>query len=138
MIFGKIYCSPHAIDRFRTRIMTHRQLLNEESDRETIKKIYREIDFKNVLKIVTFGDKYKFVFTKRSTELRFEKSRNGKFWVLVTCVRYDRLLQTEEPLDIKDIRGSYYKYGIRTAISIREKQKERFENKENNLNLEEI
>lgn len=137
MIFGKIYCSPHAIERFRKRIMSHRQLLNEESDSETIKKILREIDFKNVMKIVSFGDKYKFVFTKRNTELRFEKSRNGKFWVLVTCVRYQRMIESEEPLSLNDIKGKK-SYGIRTAIKIREMQKLEFENKKEEVNLEEV
>lgn len=137
MIFGKIYCSPHAIERFRSRIMVHRQMLNEETDKETIKKIYREIDFKNVMKIVTFGDKYKFVFTKRHTELRFEKSRNGKFWVLVTCVRYKRMTESEEPLSPKFINGKN-SYGIRTAIEIRERQKLEFENKKEEVDLEEV
>lgn len=137
MIFGKIYCSPHAIDRFKKRIMSHRQLLDEESDSEIIKKIHREIDFKNVMKIVNFGDKYKFVFTKRNTELRFEKSMNGKFWVLVTCVRYPRLMESEEPLSLNDIKNKKY-FGIRTAIEIREKQKIDFENKKEKINMEEI
>lgn len=137
MIFGKIYCSPHAIERFKIRIMAHRQLLNEESDSEIIKKIHREIDFKNVMKIVSFGDKYKFVFTKRNTELRFEKSRNGKFWVLVTCVRYPRLTKSEEPLSLNDIKDKKL-YGIRTAIKIREKQKIEFENKKEKFNMEEV
>lgn len=137
MIFGKIYCSPHAIERFKNRIMSHRQLLDEENDAEIIKKIHREIDFRNVIKIVTFGDKYKFVFTKRNTELRFEKSRNGKFWVLVTCVRYPRLIKSEEPISLDDIKGKKY-FGIRTAIEIREKQKIDFENKKEEFDMEEI
>lgn len=137
MIFGKIYCSPHAIERFKNRIMSHRQLLDEENDAEIIKKIHREIDFGNVIKIVTFGDKYKFVFTKRNTELRFEKSRNGKFWVLVTCVRYPRLIKSEEPISLDDIKGKKY-FGIRTAIEIREKQKIDFENKKEEFDMEEI
>lgn len=137
MIFGKIYCSPHAIERFKNRIMSHRQLLDEESDEEIIKKIHREIDFRNVMKIVSFGDKYKFVFTKRNTELRFVKSRNGKFWVLVTCVRYPRLIKSEEPISLDDIKGKKY-FGIRTAIEIREKQKIDFENKKEEFDMEEI
>lgn len=137
MIFGKIYCSPHAIERFKKRIMSHRQLLEEESDEEIIKKIHREIDFRNVMKIVSFGDKYKFVFTKRNTEFRFEKSMNGKFWVLVTCVRYPRLIKSEEPISLDDIKGKKY-FGIRTAIEIREKQKIAFENKKEEFDMEGI
>lgn len=122
----KILISDHCIERYRERIMSHRRWNDPESKQETIKKINREIDPRNILKVVYYGDDYKFVFTKKHTEFRFEKSNDRKFWVLVTCVRYTRLLASEEPCDIEQIREGHI-YGIRTAIKIREKKKIMYE-----------
>lgn len=130
MIFGRVHISPHAIERYKERIMSHRHIAENEPNSEISKRIYKEIDLRNTIKTVNFGDKYKFIFTKSNTEFRFEKSRDGKKWIMVTCVRYPRLLASEEPLSINDLDGNTT-YGIRTAIKIREKQKNEFEDKFN-------
>lgn len=122
----KIHVSDHCIERYRERIMAHRHWNEPETKTETIKKIKREIDPRNILKVVYYGDDYKFVFTKKHTEFRFEKSNDRKFWVLVTCVRYTRLLASEEPCNIEQIREGHV-YGIRTAVKIREKKKKMYE-----------
>lgn len=122
MIFGKVNISPHAVERYKERVMTHRQLDISLPKKEIIKIILKEIDLKNTIKTITFGDKFRFIFTKSNTEFRFEKSRDGHYWIMVTCVRHARLLASEEPISIDDLDGST-PYGIRTAILIREKQK---------------
>lgn len=118
--------SDHSIERYRERIMRHRHLLDDEPKSKTIKKICREIDPRNVMKVVNYGDDYKFIFTKKHTEFRLERSNDRKFWILVTCVRFVRLMESEEPLSIEEVKRGRV-YGIRTAIKIREKKKLEYE-----------
>lgn len=125
----RMMISEHCIDRYKERVMTHRRWDQPEPRSVTETKIKRELNLRNIKKVVNYGDKYKFIFTKQHTEFRFEKSNDGKFWVLVTCVRYPRLLASEEPVDLEQIRDGHI-YGIRTAIQIRENKKVLFEAKE--------
>lgn len=126
MIFGKIQVSPHAINRYKERVLYHRRLSTDISDKKIRDLILKEIDLRNIIKTVSFGNKYKFLFTKSNTEFRFEKSRDGNYWILLTVVRHRRLLASEEPLSINSIKKNQV-YGIRTAIAIRESQKQKFE-----------
>lgn len=126
MIFGKIQISPHAISRYKQRVLVHRHLPTDISNKSIEGKIKKEIDLRNTMKTVTFGNKYKFVFTKSNTEFRFEKSRDDNYWIMLTVVRHSRLLASEEPLSIHSLKRNQ-PYGIRTAIAIRESQKEKFE-----------
>lgn len=121
-----INISDHSIQRYRERIMSHRHWNDDEPKSETMKKIRREIDPRNVLKVVNYGEKYKFIFTKKHTEFRFERSNDRTCWILVTCVRFVRLMESEEPIDISQIKRGHI-YGIRTAIKIREKKKLEYE-----------
>lgn len=118
--FGKYIVSPHAIERYIERVMNHRNQLNPEPSKVTERKIRNELSLKNVLATVNFGEKYKFIFTKSNVEFRFERKTND-LWVLTTCIRHLRLMESEEPLNYRKIkRGDVY--GIRTAILIRKHQ----------------
>lgn len=126
MIFGKVYISPHAINRYRERVLSHKRI-NDDSDKNVVSRILRDIRLSNTIKSITFGDEYRFVFTKSNVEYRFEKSRDKKSWIMVTCIRHRRMVESEEPISLSDISDK--NYGIRTAIRIREQQKEKFDNK---------
>lgn len=126
MIFGHIIFSDHAIERYRERILKHKNLDMEMDRKDVIKLILRDISYKNIKKIVNYGN-YKFVFTRYNCEFRFERSHDNKSWVLLTVVRYKRLLPFEEPLHIEDLDEGNIVYGIHTAIKIREKKKREFE-----------
>lgn len=129
LVFGYIIFSDHAIDRYKTRVLQRKGIGYNELSLEKIKgNILKDVAFQNVRKIVSFGADYKFVFTRNNLEFRFErsKSKNKETWVLITVVRYNRVLPWEEPLDIdlsKCKDGEVQKMGIGVAIKIREQQK---------------
>ena len=133
LIFGYVIFSQHAIDRYKTRVLKRKEIgYNELSDKKIKNKILQEVSFKNVRRIVSFGNDYKFVFTKSNLEFRFErsKSKHAESWVLTTVVRYNRVLPWEEPLviDFENVKkGEVKNMGIKVAIDIREKQKLKYE-----------
>lgn len=141
LIFGYIIFSQHAIDRYKTRVLKRREIgYNELSDKKIKNIILREVSFKNVRRIISFGNDYKFVFTKNNLEFRFErsKSKHTESWVLTTVVRYNRVLPWEEPLivDFDNVeKGEVKNMGIKVAMDIREKQKINYESrkKENEM-----
>jgi len=131
IIFDDFDVSQHALERFRERVMLTRNLNISENKEKTVEKIKRELDGRNIKKVINFGDKYKYIFTKRNTEFRFIRSHSNNFWILTTVVDYPKMLLSEEPLSIEEINGSI-KFGITTAIKIREKQKLEYEMELNN------
>lgn len=133
LIFGHIIFSDHAIHRYKTRYLEHKGFGYDELSIEDIKgRILKQVSFRNVKKIVNFGDEFKFVFTKNNLEFRFKRSnsKNKDTWILQTVVRYVRVLPWEEPIDI-DLdnvpRGQTQRLGIGVAIKVREKQKLEYE-----------
>lgn len=124
MIFGDIIITKHSIKRYRERILPHYGIDKDISDGEVIKMMYKDLNYRSIKEIVNFGNDLKFVFTRNHKEFRFEKSNNGKRWVLLTVVRYRRMFAHEEPLeDAKGIK----QYGINHEIEYRKKQKIKYE-----------
>lgn len=126
MILGNIIISEHAIQRYRQRVVKHRQLDNEDelTSREIKKMIYNDLYYKNIREIIKFKDDFKFVFTRNNCEFRLEKSADDKSWVMLTVVRYKRMFPHEEP-QISDSGEKIY--GIRHEIDVRKKQKLEYE-----------
>lgn len=126
MIFGKIFIHEHAIERYKTRVMLHRNLDINESNSKIKRRILNELNLKNVIKTIRYGEKYCYVFTRSNVEFRFEKGGSkSDAWNLMTVIKHNRMLESEEPIDIENIKGQ--KYGIRTAIRIRERDKAKWE-----------
>lgn len=124
MIIGSIIITKHSIKRYRERILPHYGIDEDIENSEVIKMIYKDLNYKAIKEIVYFGDKLKFVFTRQNKEFRFEKSNDGKRWILLTVVRYKRMFPHEEPLE--DAKGNKH-YGINHEIEYRKKQKIKYE-----------
>lgn len=116
MTFGKVFFSAHAIERYRQRVLTHKNMNTEIPKKDVISMIYRDIDYKHIKEIVSFANDYKFVFTRHSTEFIF-KNENGT-WILITVIRYKRYLAFE------DLQN---KESIFNSIKNRKKQKIEYE-----------
>ena len=126
MITENIIISDHSIRRYRQRILTHRQILDDDIPKHEIKKmIFRDLHYRNIKEIVNFGQDYKFVFTKKHEEFRFEKSFDRKSWVLLTVVRYKRMFPHEDYV-ISEETGDKI-YGIKHEIKVRKEQKIEYE-----------
>lgn len=133
MLFGNIVFTSHAIEKYRERVLTHKNI-EDLSDKQIKKLILRDVSFKNVREIVNFGDEYKFVFTRYNCEFRFKKINNDN-WLLMTVIRYKRIMKWEE-LDYYDLENmtkeEIKNAGIGAAIQVRKNKKLEYE-KEHNL-----
>lgn len=126
MITENIIISDHSIKRYRQRILTHRQILDDDIPKHEIKKmIFKDLHYKNVKEIVNFGQDYKFVFTKKHEEFRFEKSFDRNSWVLLTVVRYKRMFPHEDYVIYEETGDKIY--GIKHEIKVRKEQKIEYE-----------
>lgn len=117
MIFGKVYFSDHAIERYRQRVLSHKNLDESMPKKDVISMIFRDIDYKHVKEIVSFKDEYKFVFTRHNTEFIFKREKN--IWLLITVIRYKRFMSYE--------RAPKSKESIYFNIENRKKQKIEYE-----------
>ena len=96
--------------------------------------INKEIKDRNIIEIISFGNKFKFVFTKYHCEYRFEWDSRQKTWVMLTVIRYKRVLPHLEASSMEDLleNGDDIERGTRTAIEIRKYQKELWDKNDNN------
>lgn len=137
MLLGmkKMIVSNHAFERYEERVLSHRNIGTEELSQQDLRRyITNEVQDRNIIEIVSFGDKFKFVFTKYNCEYRFEWDERQKAWVMLTVIRYKRVLPHLEASSMEDLleNGEHLERGIRTAIEIRKYQKELWDKNENN------
>lgn len=137
MLLGmkKMIISNHAYERYKERVLSHRNINHEElSQQDMHRYINNEIKDRNIIEIISFGNKFKFVFTKYHCEYRFEWDERQKTWVMLTVIRYKRVLPHLEASSMEDLleNGDDIERGTRTAIEIRKYQKELWDKNENN------
>ena len=123
MLRGKIYFTKHALERYKNRVLTHRCIDQDIPDQEIKKMIFKDIHTRNIKEIV-YDEDMCYIFTNTHIELRFEKSKDKKGWILITVIRYKRMLPNEEPTLEEYLQNNYLDSGIRTAIALRKRQKE--------------
>ena len=123
MLRGKIYLTKHALERYKNRVLTHRCIDQDIPDKEIKKMIFKDIHIRNIKEIV-YDEDMCYIFTNTHIELRFERSKDKRGWVLITVIRYKRMLPNEEPTLEEYLKNNYLDSGIRTAISLRKRQKE--------------
>lgn len=123
MLRGKIYFTKHALERYKNRVLTHRCIDQDIPDKEIKKMIFKDIHIRNIKEIV-YDEDMCYIFTNTHIELRFERSKDKKGWVLITVIRYKRMLPNEEPTLEEYLQNNYLDSGIRTAIALRKRQKE--------------
>ena len=133
MMFGHVIASEHSIKRYKERILSRKSEVKDDSRSAIIKMILRDVSYRNIKEMVTFGDKYKFVFTNNNCEFRFEKSYDGKSWVLLTVIKYRKMFAFEEYQTLEEFRAlkdskDSKHVGAHTAINLRKEQKEKYEN----------
>lgn len=136
MLLGmkKMIVSNHAFERYEERVLSHRNIGTEELSQQDLRRyITNEVQDKNIIEIVSFGDKFKFVFTKYNCEYRFEWDERQEAWVMLTVIRYKRVLPHLEASSMEDLleNGEHLERGIRTAIEIRKYQKELWDANDN-------
>lgn len=123
MLRGKIYFTKHALERYKNRVLTHRCIDQDISDKEIKKMIFKDIHIRNIKEVV-YDEDMCYIFTNTHIEFRFEKSKDKKGWILITVIRYKRMLPNEEPTLEEYLQNNYLDSGIRTAIALRKRQKE--------------
>jgi|SRR5699024_7084190 len=125
LIRGKIYFTNHSIKRYKDRVLTHRQFDDEDlTDNDIKKMIKKDINYRQIKEIVDI-DNMKFVFTNNHFEFRFERTKDNG-WLLITVIRYKRLMPHQEPPIEEYLKNTKQESGIRTAIAIRKRQKQRY------------
>lgn len=137
MLLGmkKMIITNHAQERYKERVLAHRNINPDDlSSKDLHRYIRNEVNDRNIIAIVSFGDKFKFVFTKYQCEYRFEWDERQKAWAMLTVIRYKRVLAHLEARDMDDFleNGDFLERGIRTAIEIRKYQKELWDNNDGN------
>lgn len=140
MLIGmkNITISHHALERYKERVLSHRNINPDDLSKKDFDRYIRnEIDDRNVISIVSFGNKFKFIFTKYQCEYRFEWDDSQNSWVMLTVIRYKRVLPHLEAKSMDDFieNGNSLERGIRTAIEIRKYQKELWDNNNENEEL---
>lgn len=127
--------SNHALERYKERVLTHRNINYDELDPQDLYRYIRnETQDRNIIAVVSFGEKFKFVFTKYHCEYRFEWDERQQAWVMLTVIRYKRVLPHLEASSMEDLleNGDFLERGVRTAIEIRKYQKELWDKNDNN------
>lgn len=121
LLNGKIFFTRHAIERYRLRVIDNKyNLMKQEFDDDDIKNmIKKDMRSKNIKKIIYIDDMC-YVYTGSHIEYRLEKCKKG--WLVITLIKYKRMLPNEEPKFENYLRDTTLQSGIRTAIKLREKQ----------------